>query len=675
MDLVPIIPPTLPWSRRSIVAALAGTVLGLAALVLLGWWQDVPALKQILPGAITMKANTALGFGLCAASLWLITRPGAWARRAALITGTLAALLGLATLVEYATGMNLRIDEILFTDPDRTLNLFPPGRLAPITAVCFVLLAIATAARAWPTRASGLVGRLSAGCVLVAGLQTCVGYAVGFTYLFGSAFHSQMALVTAVGFVLLSTGHLIAWRDGLPDPVSRVTRPMILAVSVVPITVRWLCGLGLAHGLYDQNFAELFAMMGSTALLVGLILITGASLRASEMHCLRKARALRDRDEEFRALVGSIAQSVWYKDPEGRVDRASESWVAHTGQAPERMLGWGWLDCVHPDDRARTREGWRDAVARQCVYEVEYRLRLKSGTWRWTLARAVPLFTDGRALRGWIGLTFDIDARKRAEILQLEARGAAERALTEVRRANELKSAFLANMSHEIRTPLGAILGFAEVCAEAEDTSPELKGYLEIIRRNATNLTKLINEILDLSRIEAGHERVSLAPVNLIGLVHEVVSEISILAAQKNLTLTIGDAPVGLKTLRTDAHRIKQILTNVIANSIKFTDAGRITVEVTIDPGEAPVIRVSDTGIGIAAEHHGRIFENFTQVDATETRRHGGTGLGLTLSRKLARLLGGDLVLVDSTRDVGSTFAIRVADHRAPERSAPDQFQ
>ncbi len=230
--------------------------------------------------------------------------------------------------------------------------------------------------------------------------------------------------------------------------------------------------------------------------------------------------------------------------------------------------------------------------------------------------------------------------------------------------ANEAKSQFLANMSHEIRTPLTAILGFAENLLDPALSDQEQVVAARTIVRNGQHLLELINDLLDLSKIEAGKmqlERLDFSPVQLAA---DVLSIMRVRADSRSLPLRLKFLTPMPRTIKSDPTRLRQILINLIGNAIKFTDRGWVELQVALEAsaGERPVIRwnVVDTGIGLDAQQLGRLFQPFTQADNSTARKFGGTGLGLSISRRLARMLGGD-VTAASRRNAGSTFSVAVA--------------
>jgi len=270
----------------------------------------------------------------------------------------------------------------------------------------------------------------------------------------------------------------------------------------------------------------------------------------------------------------------------------------------------------------------------------------------WVEAYASPVAQpDGTIL--WHGIARDITNEKQTEMELREARRIAEA-------ADRAKSEFLANMSHEIRTPMSAILGYAEILADQLEDPDNLQN-LETIRTNGLYLLEIIDDILDLSRIEAGKLELDRRRVRPDTIVREVQSLLKLHAAEKGLALEVEfDGPLP-ETVETDPTRVKQILINLVENAIKFTDSGEVRIVVGLLPDESRLrIDVVDTGPGIPDEMVDRLFQPFTQADSSVTRRFGGSGLGLSICRALSRMLGGD-VTVETRRGEGSTFTVTIA--------------
>jgi signal transduction histidine kinase/ActR/RegA family two-component response regulator len=259
----------------------------------------------------------------------------------------------------------------------------------------------------------------------------------------------------------------------------------------------------------------------------------------------------------------------------------------------------------------------------------------------------------------------------RQEIVQRERTQAdLERARDAAQAAVSAKSEFLANMSHEIRTPITAILGYVEILLEEyKDRSGGAE--LAIIERNSQHLLGIINDILDISKIEAHRMSIEEIPCSMVQLVADVHSLMQVRAISKGLEFQVEFFTAIPETIRTDPTRLRQILINLVANAIKFTQIGEIKLRVSFQGGEKPIMQfdVIDTGIGMSDEDIGRLFLHFSQADSSMTRRFGGTGLGLCISKRLAEMLHGDVVLVESRPDIGSHFRATIA--ACPIENAP----
>ncbi len=359
---------------------------------------------------------------------------------------------------------------------------------------------------------------------------------------------------------------------------------------------------------------------------------------------------LRHSEQRFRALVDASAAVIWNTDAAGELMPPQVRWSTYTGQTEEAYQGWGWLDAVHPDDRGHAADAWAACVEARATYEVEYRLRRYDGVWRAMEVRGVPVLAEDGSLREWVGTCVDVTERKEAEEAVERARQAAEA-------ANRAKSQFIANMSHELRTPLSAVIGYSEMLGEElEDIGQAaLLPDLRKIEAAARHLLSLINDVLDISKIEADRVEIYAEDFEVAAVVQEVAVTVEGLVAKKGNTLALELEP-GLGSAHTDVTKLRQCLINLLSNAAKFTEDGRITLAVTRADG-ALRFAVTDTGIGMTQEQLGKLFERFTQADASTTRRFGGTGLGLAITRAFAEMLGG-AIAVESRDGAGTTFTL-----------------
>ena len=367
-------------------------------------------------------------------------------------------------------------------------------------------------------------------------------------------------------------------------------------------------------------------------------------------------QALRRSDARFRTLINASADIIWTTSPEGLLLPPQDGWERFTGQTGESLGHTGWLEAIHPEDREHTQEAWVQAVATGTRYNVEHRVLRRDGVFRVMDATAVPVVRADGTIHEWVGVHNDITTRKAAEEAVAAARDAAEA-------ANRAKSQFIANMSHELRTPLSAVIGYSEMLAEEiEDLGqPHLLKDLQKIETSARHLLSLINDVLDLSKIEAGRMTVSREDVDVGHLLDEVMTAAQGLVTKKRNRL-VRETPATLGRMLSDDLKIRQCLLNLLGNAAKFTEDGTITLAARREQRNGEdwlVFDVRDTGIGMSEEQLGRLFQRFSQADDSTTRQFGGTGLGLAITRAFCRKLGGD-VTVASTPGEGTIFTIAI---------------
>jgi PAS domain S-box-containing protein len=366
-------------------------------------------------------------------------------------------------------------------------------------------------------------------------------------------------------------------------------------------------------------------------------------------------RERRASEARFRAAIAAVQGVLWTNSADGRMEGEQEGWGALTGQSRDEYQGFGWAAAVHPDDVEPTVAAWNEAVAERRTFVFEHRVRRHDGRHGTFAIRAVPILDEATgAVREWVGVHTDITEQRLAEARLEASREAAES-------ANRAKSQFIANMSHELRTPLSAVIGYSGMVAEEIEELGHT-GLVEDVKKieaNARHLLGLINDVLDLSKIEAGRMTVEAVPFDVATMVDEVVAAATPLAAKKNNRLVVS-LPEGLGSMHTDEVKVRQCLLNLIGNAAKFTENGTVTLRAArVRDGDEDWLSfsVEDTGIGMTPEQMSRLFGRFVQADESTTRQFGGTGLGLSITRAFCRKLGGD-VTVDSVHGRGSTFTI-----------------
>ncbi|MDH5298120.1 MAG: PAS domain S-box protein, partial [Desulfobulbaceae bacterium] len=306
-----------------------------------------------------------------------------------------------------------------------------------------------------------------------------------------------------------------------------------------------------------------------------------------------------------------------------------------------------FLNAIHPQDRERVINAVNACVDKGEKYDIEHRVVWPDGTVRWLLERGDVIRDAANLPVRMLGVVQDITSRKELEEEITKAKEEAERAA-------HAKSIFLANMSHEIRTPMNAVVGLTEVVLETPLT-PEQREHLTTVRSSAKALLTLLNDILDVSKLESGKLTLDSTIFHLPRTLKEVIQTFTITAREKALSLNLTIHPSLFHCLTGDPSRLRQILINLVGNAVKFTPKGSVTV--AVEPAEDGVYHfsVTDSGIGMNPEQLGRIFEPFVQADQSTARRYGGTGLGTTISKQLVELMGGR-IWAESTMGKGSTF-------------------
>jgi PAS domain S-box-containing protein len=395
--------------------------------------------------------------------------------------------------------------------------------------------------------------------------------------------------------------------------------------------------------------------IGSLAAL-GLVFAASYLIRRDIIARTKAEGALQESEERFRQLAQHIDEVFWVSSGD-RIIYVSPAFETIWGRSRQWVQEhpMAWLETILPQYRPEVSDAFMSAAQGKGEFDVRYRILRADGQERWIHARGVPVRNEAGEVYRVVGVAADITSQKLAEEELVQARRAADA-------ANRSKSEFLANMSHEIRTPMSAIIGYADLLMDATQTPSDRLDSINAIRANGDHLLTIINDILDLSKIEAGEmqlERIGFCPCRIVS---EVASTMRVRAAEKRLkfeVITQGPVPCEIQS---DPTRLRQVLINLIGNAIKFTRKGHVTLlmQMQDDPADAGTklkFQVVDSGIGMTAEQVGKLFRPFQQGDTSTTREFGGTGLGLTISRRLAKMLGGD-IHVQSEPGRGSVFSL-----------------
>ena len=451
--------------------------------------------------------------------------------------------------------------------------------------------------------------------------------------------------------VLLPSG---SWRlSAIPPegwnpvpPTTPILRGIMLAAGLLLLLPSVLMGRLIEER--QRNIADL--QSSNTALSDQMKALEVA--RVTQQRTERRLREALETQEQVNAHfmeVTEISRSwVWEQDAELRFTHLSSGFASVTGYSPDDLLGktrrefretwsnvltgtdWEWLE-----ERIRNREPFS---------EFSYGFRAKDGRDLWLMISGTPIMDDNGQFAGYRGAGADVTSIHAAVV-------AAEQ-------ANRVKSMFLANMSHEIRTPMNGILGMAEILERSLD-EPSQKQMIGVIRSSGESLMAILNDILDLSKIEADKLQLEVIPFRLDEVALRIEALHRLKAQDKGLQLEVfTDSRASLPRMG-DPHRVTQILHNLVGNAIKFTDTGKVTVWISVLRGDDVRIEVVDTGIGMTEVQQERIFDEFVQADGSVTRRFGGTGLGMSIVRRLTGMMGGTLALVSEVGR-GTTITVTV---------------
>ncbi|MDX2180741.1 MAG: ATP-binding protein [Bryobacteraceae bacterium] len=364
----------------------------------------------------------------------------------------------------------------------------------------------------------------------------------------------------------------------------------------------------------------------------------------------RTRRALAESELRFRTLTNSAPVGIYMATPQSECVYVNDRWSQLAGMTAEEALGTGWANCVHPGDRERVFKEWTAACQSESEWMGECRLLHADGRVVWIASRSTPIRGGDGKVVGYLGTNTDITSLKETE-----------KRLEQVARA---KTEFLATMSHEIRTPLNGIVGMTPIIADT-DLTAEQRDYLSLIRSSGDVLLTLINDLLDHSKIEAGSLEIETVAFDMDALADESAELLADRAEAKGLELTVHIDPQVPHRAAGDPTRIRQVLLNLLGNAVKFTPSGEVRLEISSSSPGRIAFAVTDTGPGIAPEDLSKLFQPFVQASVSVARRYGGTGLGLTISRRLAEAMGGTLT-VETEPGRGARFTLELPLAEAP---------
>jgi PAS domain S-box-containing protein len=351
---------------------------------------------------------------------------------------------------------------------------------------------------------------------------------------------------------------------------------------------------------------------------------------------------------KYQTLTNISPVGVFHARSDGYTTYVNPKWCDISGLSVEESLGDEWLNTVHPEDIQIVKDGWKQAISLKKKSDSEYRFVQKDGSIRWVLWQAVPEINSQNIITGFVGTITDITDLKQYQHEQTELRLKAEE-------SDKLKTAFLANMSHEIRTPMNGILGFSELLKNPFLKGDQQQEYIGIIEESGERMLNIINDLVDISKIEAGLIKVQNKNMEINEKLEYIYNFFKPQVEKKRMQLFINNTlPAKEAIINTDSEKFYSILTNLVKNAIKFSEEGAIEIGYN-KKGDNLEFYVKDTGIGIPKDRQEAIFERFIQADIADKMARQGAGLGLSITKAFVEMLGGK-IWVESEEGIGSTF-------------------
>lgn len=639
----------------AIVGASYAIVAGASALT--GWALNIPRLTDWTNEGISTLPNTAL----CAvftgtAVLLLATQQAPWKITAVRFLAGMLIFFGGLTLVEHISGRDLGIDTLIVDRSWGQTAAAAPMRMGPPASISFLLLGSALVLLTMQqSRCRMIAAVLVIGTALISMLPL-TGYWFGVDQLFGIARFTGIALLTSTVIAALSIAVMALVPEyGLgatlsrDDPGGVLFRRLLVPIVVVPFVIGWLRLVGEDAGYYDSRFGTALRTLIEVIILSLLLWWTATSISWHANH----ADSVESR---LAAIIESSEDAIVGKSLEGVI----QSWNAGAerifGYPAEEAIG-KHITLIIPPERVAEETLIIDRIRRGENVEHFETVRLRKDGVPIPVSLSIsPIKSrDGRII-GASKIARDITEQKqfeheREQLLQRE-----RAARSDAERASHLKDEFLATLSHELRTPLNAIVGWSQILNTDSDAE-ELEEGLESIRRNARTQTRLIEDLLDMSRIISGKVRLDVQTVDVTDVIEAALDSVRPAADAKGIRLrTVLDTRAG--HVSGDPTRLQQMVWNLLTNAIKFTPKqGKIDVLLKRVNSHIEIV-VSDTGIGIAPELLSVIFERFRQVDSSTTRSYGGLGIGLSIVKQLAELHGGSVTAASEGEDKGCVFTI-----------------
>lgn len=648
-------------------------MIGLSNLAV--WW--IPSLQFVAswPGAMFMRANTALAISAGALSLLIWHYAGRPAKRnsqqlAASLLGAIPALIGGLTSFEYLSGINLGVDTLLAaaTFPGDHANNYvvAPGRMSLNAALSLFFLGVSLCGLDW-TIHIGRPRRVFIAPILavISALPACfglVGYLSGTGGFTGLLKSTNLLLHAAVALVLLGVG-ILAVR-GERQPVRRILsqgaggmllRWLLPGATASLILLAWLIGKARAHAHVASGEGTALMLFGGLILLYALIVSASRAVDVQEARAQRAKSALHEEELRSRSILATSLDGVLLMDMHGRVRDWNQAAERIFGWRPDEIVGQMLADHIIPERlRAAHNQGLKNYLITGSGPVLGKRLELpalrRDGT-EFPVELSINAVTDAEPPL-FVGFIRDITERQKAEQALREAKELAEK-------ASQAKDDFLAALSHELRTPLTPVLLSASVLSEDPRLPGDVRRTLGMIERHVTLEARLIDDLLDLTRISRGKLHLRKEMCDLETLIQHAVEIIKEDAAAKNLTLRLRLTSAATR-LAGDSARLQQVFWNLLKNAVKFTPpSGTITISTSTDESQKLAqITVQDTGVGFDPARADQLFLPFEQEKPGTQHQFGGLGLGLAIARAIVSLHGGSISAASDGPGQGATFIV-----------------
>lgn len=625
--------------RIALVAGWYALLGGIASFA--GYVLDVPRLADWDNDGIAIQPNATICAIFSGLAVLCLVAGG---RRAAAFCGAIVLAIGGLTFLQWISGLSFGIDSLLlFARAWGRVGVVVPGRMGPPGSFSWTLIGAALLLSAGRSRLRRWAPALALVTTAISALSL-IGYLYSADLLYSLPYVTVIALQTSSFIMAVSVGIIVGHRDREPmrtllDPggaglLARRALPFLL---VVPLALGWLRDRGEEAGLYHAGLGTALMSLVLSAFLGGLVWWVLNAVRLRE-------QALRASEERFRVLADSSPTLMWRTDRNGIVF-VNRHYLEFFGSAFGQISGMGWLQFLHPDDRAACVDTYRSALERRVGFEYRCRFRRHDGEYRWTHNVGAPHRTPDGEFLGFVGCTTDVTGAKHAEEALVDA--------------NRRKDEFLATLAHELRNPLAPVRNAVQLLHLKGPAVPELQWARGVIDRQMQQMTRLIDDLMDVSRISRGKITLKREPVALATVVQGAIESSRPLIDEcgHSLTVKLPQEPICLEA---DLIRLAQVFSNLLNNAAKYTEPGGTISLTAAREGSDVVVSVRDSGIGIPADKLHNVFELFAQVHGTLERSQGGLGIGLSLVKRLVEMHGGSIEARSEGPGTGSEFVVRL---------------